>query len=374
IRIFCWSLRFNPTHHMSGATKEKQPKLSKNQAPGRRFFLNHATLDGTTEATTLRRSMRIRLFILLLGGLLLVSAGRASVIFRPGEKVKYVAPGEEEISGNAQQLFSIAQEAENKGDIGRAIKAYNRLWRKHPKDTLAPGAVFRAAELTEKTGDYTTAANTYRIIVERYPSSAHFDEAIEAQFRIGEMYLGGKKLKVLGIPLFASMDRAVNIFAAVLRTAPYGKYTARAQFDIGLARQKQGANDAAIQAYQAVIEKFPNDPVAADAQYQIGYIWFTASRGGTKDLAATINSRTAFQDFLFRYTNSEKAAQARANLQILEHKSLNSAFSVARYYDKMKAYRAAVIYYNEVIRQQPGSAESEKAKKRIDQLRSKVGE
>src|SRR5437660_2774279 len=171
-----------------------------------------------------------------------------------------------------------------------------------------------------------------------------------------------------------SMDRAVEIFAAVIRTAPYGKYTARAQFDIGLAREKQGANDAALQAYSAVIEKFPNDPVAADAQYQIGYIWFTAARAGTKDIAATNNARTAFQDFLFRYPNSEKAAQARANLQQLENKATSRSFDVARYYDKLKAYRAAVIYYNEVIRQQPGSAESEKAKKRIDQLRAKLGD
>src|SRR2546430_1758789 len=171
-----------------------------------------------------------------------------------------------------------------------------------------------------------------------------------------------------------SMDRAVEIFAAVIRTAPYGKYTARAQFDIGLAREKQAANDAALQAYAAVIEKFPNDPIAADAQYQIGYIWYTSSKGGTKDAAATTAARTAFQDFLFRYPNSEKAAQARANLQLLEHKATSSSYDVARYYDKQRFYRAAVIYYNEVIRQQPGSPESEKAKKRIDQLRTKVGE
>jgi len=47
---------------------------------------------------------------------------------------------------------------------------------------------------------------------------------------------------------------------------------------------------------------------------------------------------------------------------------------VAKFYDKQKYYRAAVIYYNEVIRQQPGSTESNLAKKRIDQLRAKVGE
>src|SRR5438132_1947662 len=244
---------------MCGATKEKQPKLSKNQAPGRKFFLSHATLDGTTEATTLRRSMRIRLFILLLGALLLVKAGRASVIFRPGEKVKYVAPGEEEISGNAQQLFDKAQDAEKKGNFGRAIKAYTQLLRKYPKDTLAPGATYRAAQLLEFEGDYMKSANTYRWLVERYLSSPNFDEAIEAQFRIGEMYLSGKKIKMLGIPVGTSMDRAVEIFAAIVRTAPFGRNTARAQFDIVLARQKQSANDAAIQAYQAVIDKFPND-------------------------------------------------------------------------------------------------------------------
>ena len=317
--------------------------------------------------------MRIRLFIIVIGALCLAASGQASIIFRPGEKVKYVAPGEEEISGNAQQLFDKAQDAEKQGNFGRAIKAYTQLLRKHPKDTLAPTATYRAAQLLEFERDYMKSANTYRWLVERYPSSPNFDEAIEAQFRIGEMYLSGKKIKMLGIPIGTSMDRAVEIFAAIVRTAPFGRYTARAQFDIGLARQKQQANDAAIQAYQAVIDKFPNDPIAADAQYQIGYIWYEAARLGTNDQAATQNARTAFEDFLFRYPRSEKAPQARENLQRLQQKSTGDAMKVAKFYDKSKAYRAAVIYYSQVIREQPGSSASAEAQKRIDQIRAKVG-
>src|SRR6266699_3859129 len=91
-------------------------------------------------------------------------------------------------------------------------------------------------------------------------------------------------------------------------------------------------------------------------------------------MAAASNAKTAFEDFIFHYPNSEKAAQARANLQLLEHKQTTSSFAVAKFYDKQKYYRAAVIYYNEVIRQQPGSSESDRAKKRIDELRAKVGE
>src|SRR5437660_6440133 len=306
--------------------------------------------------------------------LVLPELGIASIIFEPGKKAKYVAPGEEEMSGDAAELYQVGQNAEKGGDLKRAIRAYKSLVKRHPKDALAPTALYRAAQLQEQTRQYTPAANSYLQLVERYPSSAHFDEAIEGQFRAGEIYLNGKKLKVLGIPVASALDRAVTIFANVVRTAPYGKYTARAQFDIGLAREKQGANDAAIQAYQAVVDKFPNEPVAVDAQYQIGYIWFTAAQLGTKDAAAAANAKTAFEDFLLHYPKSEKAAQARANLDILEHKQTANSYKVAKFYDKQKYYRAAVIYYNEVIRQQPGSQESNEAKKRIDQLRAKFGD
>ncbi len=316
----------------------------------------------------------LALFFVVITGLTFPEFSSASVIFRPGQKAKYVPPGEEEINGDAEELFHIGQVAEKEGNLKRAVRAYKSLVRHHPKDALAAGAVFRAAELQEQRQDLIAAAEMFRWLVEHYPSSPHFDEAIEGQFRIGEIYLAGKKLKVLGIPFGSSMDRAAEIFAAVVRTAPYGKYTARAQFDIGLAREKQGAGEAAIEAYQAVVTKFPKEPVAADAQYQIGYIWFAAARAGTKDAAATTNARTAFQDFLFRYPNSEKAPQARLNLQMLEHKQTASSYDVAKFYDKQKNYRAAVIYYNEVIRQSPGSTESEQAKKRIDQLRVKLGD
>jgi len=304
------------------------------------------------------------LLVFAVAAFLLPESSKASVVFKPGKKPEYVGPGgvEEELSGDAVDLFQIGQAAEKEGNYKRAVRAYKSLVKRHPKDKVAPEALYRAAQLQEQEHLFFPAADSFSQLVERYPGSAHFEQAIEAQFRIGEIYLNGKKLKVLGI------------FANVVRTAPYGKYTARAQFDIGLAREKQGANDAAIQAYQAVVDKFPSEPLAVDAQYQIGYIWFTAAQLGTKDAAAATNAKTAFEDFLFHYPKSEKAAQARANLEILEHKQTTNSYKVAKFYDKQKYYRAAVIYYNEVIRQQPGSQESNEAKKRIDQLRAKLGD
>lgn len=298
----------------------------------------------------------------------------APVVFQAGKGAKYYAPGEEEISGTAQELGAIAEAAASKGDLKRAAKIYQKLLKRYPRDVLAPKAAWRIGELQEQRGDYLRAAGAYRYLVEKYPQSPHFAEAIEGQFRIGELFLGGKKRKILGVTVSNMLDAAVEIFAAVIRSAPHGKYTARAQFDIGLAREKQQQADAAIAAYQAVIDKFPNEPVAADAQYQIGYLWYSAARAGTKDPNAVKRAKIGFQDFLFRYPHSEKAPQARENLARLENKATSDSLGIAKFYDHRKNYRAAVIYYNDVIRQQPGSAQGDEAKRRIDQLRSKIGD
>ena len=298
----------------------------------------------------------------------------APVVFGPNAKAKYENPGETEISGNANQLFDKAEAAERSGDHKLAIKIYKRLVKHYPHSNHAPEATYRAARLIENEGDLLKAAGVYRGLMEAYPQTEHFQEAIEAQFRIGEILLNQKKKKILGVAVGSTLDYSVEIFASIVRSAPYGRYTARAQFDIGRAREKQGSSDLAIDAYQSVVEKFPNDPLAVDAQYQIGYIWLEATRAGTYDPDAAEKARIAFQDFLFRFPKSEKAPQARENLALLEHRQTKGSLDIAKYYDKAKNYRAAVLYYNEVIRQQPGSSESQIAQKRIDQLRAKVGE
>jgi len=122
-------------------------------------------------------------FVLIAAVFLVPEPSGASIIFRPGQKAEYVPPGEEAISGNAAEVYQIAQTAEKEGNLKRAIRAYKTIVKRHPKDALAPAALYRAAQLQEQTRQYTPAADSYLQLVERYPSSAHFDDAIEGQFR-----------------------------------------------------------------------------------------------------------------------------------------------------------------------------------------------
>src|SRR5947207_3607846 len=130
-----------------------------------------AQLDGGDKSITLPVPMKFRvlpLFFLLALGLFLPQSSDAAVVFRPGEKAKYVAPGEEQLSGNAAELFEMGQTAEKKRNPKRAIRAYRQLVRKYPRDALAAGAAFRTAVLLEEVHDYLVAAGAYRAIVTNY--------------------------------------------------------------------------------------------------------------------------------------------------------------------------------------------------------------
>ncbi|MDQ3622356.1 MAG: outer membrane protein assembly factor BamD, partial [Verrucomicrobiota bacterium] len=108
--------------------------------------------------------------------------------------------------------------------------------------------------------------------------------------------------------------------------------------------------------------------------YQIGYVRLVDFRKGSYDQASAQKAREAFEDFINRYPDSEKVPQARENMKQLEGGQVKGSLEIAKFYEKTKQYKAAVIYYNDVIKQQPGSAESTVAKERIEELKQRVGE
>ncbi len=278
-----------------------------------------------------------------------------------------------EDAADAANQFQIAAQAEGGGNLGRALAGYRTVVKRFPKSAEAENAQMKVGELQEKAGDFRRAFDAYQKLVKDYPNSKQFDKAIESQFKIGTLYLEGERQRLLGIPTLPSMDRARTIFEAVIANAPFSKYAALSQFNVGLTHERQDNPTAAVEAYQRTIEQYPTSDVADDAQYQMAYVYFTQARRGSYDQTTAQKARESFEDFLVRYPDSEKVPQAKENLGMLSGRQISGGMEIAKFYDKQKKYKAAVIYYQQVIEQQPGSEQAEEATARIEQLRDLVG-
>ena len=297
----------------------------------------------------------------------------AAAVYRPGEGLH----SEDEDSGalekSASEQLQKAQRLEAEGDLKKAIGAYRALVAGFPQSGAAPQAQFKMAELCEKTGDPERAFKAYGKYIASYPRGKEFDAVVERQFGIAKAFLDGERRKLFGVKTFPSMERAQKMFEEIIKTAPYSKFAPLSQFNIGMALEKQGQYPEAIAAYQLAVDKYPNDDVAADAQYQIGYVQMYLLENGSNDQSARIKAHDAFEDFVVRYPQSEKISQARENLQKLSGKSIKKTLEVARFYEKTKNYKAAVIYYNSVVQDGKGTPEASQAQKALEHLKLTVG-
>ncbi len=298
----------------------------------------------------------------------------AAAVYRQGEGWSSDAEDSGPIEETASAQLRKAEDLENRGETLKALGAYKALVREFPSSGAAPRAQIKIGDLSDAAGDSEKAFKAYGTYLSRYPRGDDFERAVESQFKIANEFLDGKRRKVFGVKTFPSMERAEKMFEEIIKNAPFSKWAALSQFNIGRAREKQGKIDEAVLAYQEVVDRYPMDEIAADAQYQIGYLYFAQAKAGSNDQAARQKAREAFEDFIMRYPKSEKVAQANENLEQLSGTDLKKTLGVAQYYERVKNYKAAAIYYEEVVQADTASAEAEIARKRLDHLGATVGE
>jgi outer membrane protein assembly factor BamD len=165
------------------------------------------------------------------------------------------------------------------------------------------------------------------------------------------------------------LEKGIEIFEQVVKNAPYGKYGAQAQFQIGQAYEKQKDYLAAVHAYEKILERHSDDPMAEKAQFQIGLAYRKEASRAEYDQNAANQAIAAFSDYSTRYPRSENVAKADQYRSALKAEQSKGLFRVAQFYEKNKSYKAAIIYYNEVIAQNPKSDWAANAQKKILQLK-----
>lgn len=263
----------------------------------------------------------------------------------------------------AASLLQQARDLEAAGSTSRAVSTYRQIVKDYPVSPSAPSAQFRVAQLLEESGNLSRAFDAYKVFVENYPQAREFDQAANAQLAIADDFMKRRRF-----------ERAEEMYRALLGSAPYAKFAPAAQFKLGQSLESRKEYEQSIAAYQVVLDRYAASDYADDALYQIGYVQLTEAQSRSQDLSAAIDAKNTFEEFLMEYPNSEKAAQARDNLDRMSGRETSDLYSIAQFYDRNSNFRAAVIYYGELVRRQGGSEQAKLANDRIEEIRAEVGD
>ncbi|MDB6071961.1 MAG: hypothetical protein JWL81_3132 [Verrucomicrobiales bacterium] len=315
-----------------------------------------------------------RFLLCTLTSAVILSAGSATAFplnpFKRKEPTTAPAPTElRQAELSAGDLLRLAQDQEAAGKSGAAASNYKKVVEKYPLTSFAPMAQFRLASAYERDGKFSKAFDTYQELIDTYKQSAQFSEAIDRQSAIATQARSEKLGSFFGIPKKLDRTEQIEMFEKVIANAPRGRRAAEAQFEIAKIHEEDEATDLAIAAYRKVVEDYPNSPQAVDAQAKVAKGLLGKVEGGSRDASNLEKARIAADQAagLFPDTTMPDMASTRAQVDEL---SAENAWKTGQFYEKQGKYRAALVYYSDVLRA-PGSPHFAEARERINDMTAK---
>lgn len=331
------------------------------------------------------KAWRITFFILTVFGASILQSP-APFIYTPGEGWTYENPGDEKgwKADRAQDQLEITKLAVEAKDGKLALRSAKRILAEWPLSDFASEAQFYAGEAYILRKMDEKAFDEFQLLIDLYPKSPRYDEALNRQFEIATRFLDGQRTRILWgkVPFFKSMGIAIEMNEKVISNGPYTDTAAQAQLNIGLANERKKSlfmlsfsekyTDAAAAYEQAAFKYFDRPDISSDALFRAGNAYFKQARTGEYDQGFSEKAILSYQDFIAMFPDDERVPEANENIATLKREQSRGSYLIARFYEKRKKYVASLIYFNDSIAKDPTSEFAELSRKKISQLQPKA--
>ncbi|MFC1809845.1 tetratricopeptide repeat protein, partial [Candidatus Omnitrophota bacterium] len=296
--------------------------------------------------------MRKIAVFLVVGVFILQAAFFADSVWK-GQLSGLVSAGEEVKKTDRDQFDYISKLAEE-NEIEKAINACNDFIKSFPQSSLASDAYFTLGKLQESQDEHYKAFTSYQHIVKEYPHVAYMEELLDRQFTIGLKFFEGERLRIGGVPTMPSQTKAIEIFEAIKKNAPFSEYGEKAQFYIGLSYEKMKDYEEAMTAFNDLLEEYPTTEFASEASFKMADLVYKTAQRNLDNETLLDSAEEKFDEFIATYPNNISAIEEASSRkkQLLEEQA-ERLYKIGRFYENQRHLESAKIYYALIINKYP---------------------
>jgi len=268
-----------------------------------------------------------------------------------------------------------------RGHFERASKAYEKChWHEAAKNfniivVNFPGSVY-AQEAYYFLGisnyfleeyDHANEALSEYLKVQNNPR--YFQSAVEFKFAIAENFDAGAKRRPFGskqLPKWLpGQSSALKIYDEVIAAVPCHEIAARALIAKGCLLWRWHDYHPAVEAFQMVIRRFPKYERTPECYLYIGKIYLEQSQFEFQNSDILAFSQINLRKFERDFPREERLCEAEMDVLAIKEIYACGLFETGSFYERICKKRAAVIYYNDAIRQFPNTCIAEKCRERM---------
>jgi outer membrane protein assembly factor BamD len=319
---------------------------------------------------------RVFLFLAFACVMLLPFRSPAPLYYTPGEGWYYESFGQKADwqRPRAKDQLDVAEHYFKDADYSGALRAARRVVLIFPLSDYVPDAEYLIGRCLEAQGKDQAAFHAYQTMLDKYPNSHYYEDALWRQYAIANRFLGGEWTRLWNfVPFFPSMDSAANMFNEIVTNGPYSDVAPHAQLRVGAAHEKGKDYDLAVKAYGTAADRYHDQPViAADAIFREGVSYYKQAAKAEYDQGTAQQAIETFTDFITLYPDDKRVPQAQKAIVILKAEQVRGAFEIAKFYEDSRKWDGAAVYYNQVLQLDPNSPLAAQARQRIEVLKPRL--
>lgn len=268
------------------------------------------------------------------------------------------------VDPEADALMAKAKAYRAEKRINKEIDALKDIVLNHPLAPNAAQARYMLGQAYEAKKDYREAFKEYGKLIDRYPQSTLYKEALNRQLALA--FAGAQKN--LKVDVFwgawqTDMESAVVIqwLRDIIARAPYHDMAATASSILAKFLLDLDRPEEARMEYARLVENYPDSKLAPESQLMVAQLWAASHTRGDNNLVNITNAREAYEEFSLRFPKHKDAKKALAQASNMDRLLVQQQLEVGRYYlERSREYTSAVFCFEDVIRQKNINPEAAK--------------
>jgi outer membrane protein assembly factor BamD len=257
-------------------------------------------------------------------------------------------------------------------EFQHAADEFVKLTKAYKDSKIAPEAQYYAGRAYEELGKYWFAYENYQKTVDNYPFTKRLDEIVEREYNIANIFQAKDSPRLIDLELSLSLDRSVIIYGKVAENMPFGKYADKALYRMAESYRRMFKYNEAMEAYERIINDYPESKLVTEARYQLAYTIYEASRDPAYDQENTDNALEKFEKIIETTPVPGIAEEADKVMEQLRNKKAESLLQIADFYEKRRKYASALYYCKDIVRDYPETEAGKVAELKIEYLKMKA--
>lgn len=187
----------------------------------------------------------------------------------------------------------------------------------------------------------------------------YFDRALEYKFGVAEKYRLGAKRHLLGFEMMpkwiGAQEDGIRIFDEVITAVPHGELACKALFSKAALLYDMRAFEDAVEAYQALIRRFPRDELAAESFLAINRLYLQQAKKESNNSYILELASVNVRKFAVAFPSDPRQEEAQKAFSSMREVFARGLVETGEFYERTGHPKAAAMYFTTAFRKFPGT-------------------